>query len=127
MALDVEEQITYWRDGAIDDWESATILVEKGKIRQGFFLAHLALEKALKAHVTRSTSDTPPKIHDLPRLVVLAGLEINDARSTVLKTANLFNLVGRYPDRWPALPPAERVPLLMADMGEVLSWLLQPL
>lgn len=43
------------------------------KIRHGLFLAHLALEKTLKAHVCRTTGELAPKTHNLVRLAEMAG------------------------------------------------------
>ena len=125
MSLDLDKQIAYWREGALDDWESAVLLLEKGKVRQGLFLAHLSLEKALKALVTRTTCDVPPKIHDLPRLAALSGLVVPEDHATTLKIANAFNLAGRYPDRWPALPSQAGTSSLTDGMGKALEWLLK--
>lgn len=36
--VNIEKQIAYWRTGARDDWESAQILIERGKIRLVFLL-----------------------------------------------------------------------------------------
>lgn len=127
MSLDLEQQVAYWRDGAIDDWESAGILIEKGKIRQGLFWSHLTIEKALKAHVVKTTTTSPPKIHNLLRLAELAGLALTDARLEVLAKLNDFNLEGRYPDRRPPLPSGKDVDTIMFESGEVLLWLMNTL
>ncbi len=58
--IDIEKQVVYWRDGAHEDWEMAEDLVARGKTRYGLFFAHLALEKALKAHVCRVTLQLAP-------------------------------------------------------------------
>jgi len=125
--LDTVKQVAYWRDGAVDDWESAEVLVEKGKIRQGLFFAHLSLEKALKAHIARATNEIPPRSHNLHHLAELTRLAPSDAHLGTLLVANEFNLAGRYPESWPALPPPEAVSPLMTKMHEALEWLLQEL
>ncbi len=59
--VDILEQIKYWKDGSIDDWQAAEQLITGSKIRQGLFFAHLALEKILKAHVCNSTKKSLQK------------------------------------------------------------------
>ena len=70
--INVTKHLDYWQRGASDDWESAQVLLSSGKIRQALFFGHLALEKALKGLVTRTTGDIPPRTHDLLRLAELA-------------------------------------------------------
>jgi HEPN domain-containing protein len=127
VSLDVTKQIDYWREGAVDDWESAGILVEKGKIRQGLFWCHLALEKVLKAHVVKVTGETPPKIHNLLRLAEIAGLALDERRLEVLAELNDFNHEGYFPDRRPPLPDEGNVERIMANSGEALAWLTKAL
>ena len=66
--LDIQKQISHWKNGAIEDWAAARSLLKDKKIRHGLFFAHLALEKLLKAHVCRDTQDLAPRIHNLNRL-----------------------------------------------------------
>ncbi len=67
--VDVDKHIGYWKGGAEEDIAAAGSLLETGHPRHALFFAHLAVEKMLKAHVTKATGDIPPKIHDLLRLV----------------------------------------------------------
>ena len=55
--IDIAQQIAYWRSGAREDWSVAVDLVERGRTRHGLFFVHLAIEKALKAHVCERTQD----------------------------------------------------------------------
>ena len=61
--LDVEKQVTYWREGALATWGDALYLLRGKRIMLGLFAVHLALEKAVKAHVVKKTGKLPPKIH----------------------------------------------------------------
>ena len=45
--IDIQKQIDYWRNGAIEDWNVAEDLVSRNKTRHGLFFVHLALEKLL--------------------------------------------------------------------------------
>ena len=78
--MDVRRQVEYWLNGSQDDIEAAVVLLEKRKIRQGLFFAHLAVEKALKAHVSKATEAVPPRTHDLLRLAELAGISLPSPR-----------------------------------------------
>lgn len=54
---DIERHVAYWSSTAAEDVASAELLVRNGHTRQGLFFMHLALEKILKAHVTRTVKD----------------------------------------------------------------------
>ena len=96
--IDIDKQIAYWREGANEDMEVAQDLVARGRTRQGLFLAHLALEKVLKAHGCRQTRDLAPKIHSLVRLAKLALIELTNEHLDTLAEMNAFNVEGRYPE-----------------------------
>ncbi len=72
--IDVARQVAYWRDGAREDWAVAQDLIGQGRVRHALFLAHLALEKVLKAHVCLHTDDLAPRMHNLVRLAEIADL-----------------------------------------------------
>ena len=96
--MDVSKQVDYWRIGGQEDLAAAKSLLEKGHLRHGLFFAHLALEKLLKAHVTRQTKDVPPRIHNLARLAEIAKLSISSEQSLFLNEFGVYQLEGRYPD-----------------------------
>jgi HEPN domain-containing protein len=121
--MDVEAQVAFWRAGAEDDLAAARSLVKTAHGRQALFLAHLALEKMLKAHVTAQTRAVPPRTHNLLRLAALAGLELGTGRDAFLRAFGTYGVAGRYPD-------AEQAPLTGADacerlaqVEEVFGWL----
>lgn len=96
--MNVSKQVDYWRIGGQEDLAAANSLLEKGHLRHGLFFAHLALEKLLKAHVTRQTKDVPPRIHNLARLAEIAKLSISSEQSLFLNEFGVYQLEGRYPD-----------------------------
>src|SRR3989304_3165049 len=102
--IDVEKQVAYWRNGALEDWQAAEDLVGLGRTRHGLFFAHLALEKMLKAHVCRAVSDIPPRIHALLRRAERADLRLSDTQRLFLARFDRYQLEGRYPDVLPAAP-----------------------
>jgi HEPN domain-containing protein len=125
--VDIGEHIAYWRDGAKDDWDAASQLIERGKIRQGMFFAHLALEKLLKAHVCKNTGKLAPKIHNLVRLSEIAGLQLKSEDIEILAEMNEFNLEGRYPITF-LPPPTKKESLEFMKKAEgIFEWLTQKL
>ena len=123
--IDIEKQINYWRDGAIEDWDVARDLVEKNRSRHGLFFAHLSLEKALKAHVCRVTADLAPRIHNLVRLAEIAKLNLQSAQLDVLAEMNAFNIEGRYPDSLSAPPEKKEAARYIRQAEKVFKWLIQ--
>jgi HEPN domain-containing protein len=121
--MDVNIQILYWTKGAKEDFAAAQSLLEKGHLRHCLFMAHLALEKILKAHVVRQTQNIPPKIHNLIRLSQIANLKLQPDQEQFLREFGLYQLEGRYPD-------TEQIPFdssftkqEILKAGEMLKWL----
>jgi len=46
--VNIEKHISYWKNGAEEDFEVADQLIRSGKIRHGLFFLHLTLEKISK-------------------------------------------------------------------------------
>ncbi len=95
--MDVGKHIAHWRKGAEEDFEVARELVEMGRLRHGLFWVHLAVEKMLKAHVTRATEGVPPKVHNLVRLLELSGLTASEDQRILCQRLNAYQMDGRYP------------------------------
>ena len=66
--IDIAQQVVFWCAGAREDWAVAQDLIAQGRVRHALFFAHLALEKALKAHVRHQTNNLAPRMHNLIRL-----------------------------------------------------------
>lgn len=125
--IDLEKQIAYWRQSAEEDGAVARELLDRGRNRHALFLWHLALEKALKAHVCRKTRDLAPRIHNLTRLAELAGLDLPDNYGDVLADMNAFNIEGRYPDLLVPPPNPTQAQAYATRAEEVLECLLSQL
>jgi HEPN domain-containing protein len=125
--VDVAQQIEHWRDGAREEWQVAGEMLEKGRIRHALFFAHLALEKALKAHVCRHTGDLAPRTHNLVRLADTAALEMSSSVRELLGEMNEFVLTGRYPDAASKVPGLGEARNLKERAKEVFEWLMQRL
>jgi len=96
--ISIDKQIAYWLESAEEDWLVAGDLLEKKRIRHALFFGHLTLEKILKAHACRATSELAPPIHNLVRLADGAAIELSDTQRDLLAEVNEFNIEGRYPD-----------------------------
>jgi HEPN domain-containing protein len=121
--VDVPKQIEYWRAGSDEDFAAAESLLEKGHLRQSLFFAHLSLEKMLKAHVTRQIKDIPPRIHNLIRLAELAGLSLEAEQVRFLRSFDMYQMEGRYPDSAEVLVDSRIAKEKFALAGETLRWL----
>jgi HEPN domain-containing protein len=122
--IDIARQVIYWRDGAREDWVVAQDLMAQGRVRHALFFAHLALEKALKAHVCRRTDDLAPRMHNLIRLAEIGAVRPSQDYENVLAEMNAFNLEGRYPDMLMPPPSLTEAHDYLIRAEEVLQWLL---
>ncbi|MDL1956053.1 MAG: HEPN domain-containing protein [Candidatus Desulfofervidus auxilii] len=93
-----EEHINYWLKSAEHDLEVAETLFQNEKFDWCLFIAHLVLEKTLKAYFVKQYNKLPPKIHNLVRLAEISGLELTEEQKLFLDEVNDFNLEIRYPD-----------------------------
>ena len=121
--MDVGTQIEYWKTGNSEDFAAAEALLEKGHLRHSLFLAHPAIEKMLRAHVTRQTKDVPPRIHNLVRLAEMAGLQLEPAHDKFLREFNVYQLQGRYPDSEQVRLDASAAKKEISAAGDMLTWL----
>lgn len=121
--MDIKKQIDYWRTSSDEDFAAAQCLFEKGHLRHSLFLAHLAVEKAIKANVVRQTKDIPPKIHNLTRLADMAKLSLNAEQANFIQTLGAYQLEGRYPDAEQVILMPEAVKKKLAITKEILQWL----
>ena len=121
--MDIAKQVEYWTTGSAEDLAAAESLLEKGHLRHSLFFAHLALEKMLKALVVQRTEQTPPKIHSLIRLAVLADLRLDQKRDDCFREFGAYQLEGRYPDSQQFCLGYEEVCEELKRAQEMLAWL----
>ena len=125
--MDIDKQVAYWRASAEEDWDVGRSLVVQGKTRHGLFFLHLALEKALKAHVCRAAKEFAPRIHSLRRLSVLSGLPFAEANANFLAEFDRYDIAGRYPDTLGPLPTRTEAESRLAKAQEIFTWLTRQL
>lgn len=121
--IDIQKQIIYWRQSALEDWQVANELIQNSRFRHGLFFTQLALEKMLKAHVCLRTQDLAPRIHNLVRLAEIAELELTIPQLDLLAELNVFNIEGRYPDTIAPLPSYEDASSYLKRAEGIFLWL----
>ena len=122
--VDIGLQSDHWKRGAQEEWQVAGELLEKGRLRHALFFTHLAVEKALKAHVCRKTGDLAPRTHNLVRLAEVAGLQPSPDQLRILAALNEFVLAGRYPESLTPEPSSEEARRYRSDAEKVFQWLM---
>jgi HEPN domain-containing protein len=97
--MEPERAWDYWIDMAAYDLETAKAMLTTERLLYVGFMAHQAVEKALKAHHWHSQHLEPPFSHDLWKLVRGSGLPV-EAESWVAELIDELqplNIEARYP------------------------------
>ncbi|OGW60212.1 MAG: hypothetical protein A2V83_02370 [Nitrospirae bacterium RBG_16_64_22] len=89
--------IAAWVDASSYDMQTARSLLKSRRYIYVLFMCQQALEKLLKAHVTKRTGTLPPRIHNLVRLGELAGVDSCREDMAFLERLSLYYIQGRYP------------------------------
>ncbi|MCD4742725.1 MAG: HEPN domain-containing protein [Desulfobacteraceae bacterium] len=96
--MDQKEIIDFWASEAEESLQVANHLFEKKDYSYALFFGHLAVEKIIKALLTKSTNQQAPRSHNLLRLAQEAHIEITEDQKLALIRITAFNLESRYPD-----------------------------
>lgn len=94
-----EEHIAYWIESAENDLRAAENMMLSKNYDWALFVAHLSIEKVLKAIYIHNTKElVPPRIHNLARLADYAKVKLDKDLERYLIEANIFHIEGRYPN-----------------------------
>jgi len=98
--MTTEEKVGYWVKISDEDLKIAGTMLENRYWLYTGFMCHQAIEKIFKAAYEKLKNDTPPYIHDLPRLAKLADFYdlFSEEQKQFLNTINPLNIEARYPD-----------------------------
>jgi HEPN domain-containing protein len=97
--MDKKEHINYWLKSAKHDLKTAESLFKDKRYDWCLFLAHLVLEKTLKALWIRDNGNNiPPKVHNLVKLTESIKINFSEEQKIFLLNINDFNIEARYPD-----------------------------
>jgi len=125
--IDIKKQIEYWTKGAEDDLRTAELLIREERILHGLFFCHLVIEKAIKAHVVKTSKELAPKSHNLILLSEKAGLIFDIDTEIFLGILMKYQLQGRYPDYNPFLPDRLKASEYIETTKTLFQWLKEKL
>ena len=109
--------------GALDDLESAKLLIDRNRFLHGLFFCHLVMEKVIKAHVVKHTEEFAPRTHNLIYLSEKANLVFSEEDEIFLGILMKYQLQGRYPDYNPNIPEKAKVLEYLFKTEKLLTWL----
>jgi HEPN domain-containing protein len=121
--INIKKQIEYWINGAEDDLITASLLIQEKRILHGLFFCHLVIEKAIKAHVVKTSGEVAPRSHNLIYLSEKTELEFDNETEIFLGILMKYQLQGRYPDYNPDLPDVLKVNEYFEKTKTLLKWL----
>lgn len=121
--MDIIKQIKYWKEGAFDNLETAEILIDKHKFKEGLFFCHLTIEKLLKAHFVKQNNEFAPKTHNLLYLISKSNLKIDEENSKFIIELMDYQLEGRYPEKFPENPNLHDSLVYLSKTKELSQWL----
>jgi len=97
--MEKQDFIDYWIKSSKHDLSVSESLFNSKHFDYCLFIAHLSLEKLLKAlWVKNNIENNPPKTHNLVYLAKNSYLDLNDEQLKFLQFVNTFNIGTRYPD-----------------------------
>ena len=130
----MDERVEYWLDLADYDLVSANVMLKGGRFLYVGFMCHQAIEKALKAVISRDCAEgeVPPKIHDLGKLADRSKLfdKMTDGQKTFIEYLNPLNIEARYPEYKKYLLEMlthEKCKSILVETEELLCWIKEQL
>jgi len=126
--MDTGNKITYWFEIALDDLDSAGIMLEKNKYLQTGFYCHQALEKSLKGYHWFVNSEEPPYTHNLFKLCMDVRLydSLNETQKNLIDTLMPLNIEARYPDDKMEILKTlgkSRIEAIYKQTGDLVRWI----
>lgn len=94
----MEKDINYWINLSGYDIKTADAMYKSRRYLYVLFTCQQAIEKILKALVTKNTRQFPPKTHDLLRLAELSKIDIDETRKEFLGKLSFYYIETRYPE-----------------------------
>lgn len=122
LFMDIQKQIEYWISTAVDDLQTAELLISNRKTLQGLFFCHLSIEKIIKAHIVGETGIIPPKSHNLLFLVTLTKLVISESNKDLCALLMTYQLEGRYPENYPDIPSYNVANEILLKTKSLFEW-----
>jgi HEPN domain-containing protein len=122
-----EEHIAYWVNGAQDNLDAAFTIYSSQRYDWSLYVAHLAIEKLLKAlYIQHTDNFVPPKIHNLLKLMELSATKTSDEQKELLSDMNRFQIEARYPEikyEFKKIATKEFTDMYLSKIKEIYTWL----
>jgi HEPN domain-containing protein len=99
------------------------LLIREKRILHGLFFCHLVIEKAIKAHIVKTSGEVAPRSYNLFYLSEKADLVFDNDTEIFIGILMKYQLQGRYPDYNPALPDILVVDEYFERTKTLLQWL----
>lgn len=96
--LNTESIIKHWITISDIDYDAMIDLYASHRYNWTLFLGHLVIEKLLKACYVKHNEEHPILTHNLLKLALKFGVDVNDELQLQLVTITSFNLNARYDD-----------------------------
>ena len=122
----MKKDIDNWVKLADYDIKTADAMFTSRRYLYVMFTCQQAIEKFLKALVTKNTRQFPPKTHDLLKLAELSRIDIEDSGKEFLSRLSFYYIETRYPQEIASISKdinkstAEKY---LKDSKELLKWL----
>jgi HEPN domain-containing protein len=97
-SFDIQKAMNYWKEGAQYDMDTAFDIFKTGRYPYVLFMAHMALEKMIKALYVKRTGRHAPRTHSLTLLTRKLRAEIPGDILEELASYAGFHVQTRYPD-----------------------------
>jgi HEPN domain-containing protein len=96
--MEQQELIKFWIQSSDLDFEVMNSLFKAKHYNWALFVGHLVIEKLLKACYIKVHNEHPPMIHNLLRLALKIGIEIDKEKEDFFGEVTEFNITARYED-----------------------------
>ena len=126
----MSEMAQGWIDRAQYDLDTARAMLASGRYLYVLFCSQQAVEKALKALIVQKTDELPPRVHNLPRLAEVAGVELSQERLRFVGQLSAYYIQSRYPEEIEATGSTltqELAEEVLDGAEQTISWILSML
>jgi HEPN domain-containing protein len=120
------KELNRWVEQAMYDLDTARSMLESKRYLYVLFCCQQAVEKMLKALITKHTQELPPRLHQLVRLADAAELEVTKGRKRFLRELSAYYFQTRYPEEITEMAQQVKpktAELILKQTEEVIKWL----
>jgi len=94
--MEKQENIEFWLNSSDDNYKSMMNMFKAREYMWSLFIGHLVVEKLLKAYYVKMIGNEVPRTHDLLKLAINAGIDLDETKKDELQYITLFNIETRY-------------------------------